>query len=400
MPKARKGDKVAKLNASTKPISGPYPQERDGRRSKGIATSQAKSTVVPLKTLSLSDEILSQIAKPLQPQSLLASDTNNSKPAPSHSPLSRPSKRKKTKATIDDALPVENASSEQESTVEIRHSAFWQECVPSEPTVYSSLIVSITKIADDTRSEGMSLPQPIVFRTLAFLTKAKAPIDASDSFPVSSMLCSASRFRFACRPGPAVDLTEPAKYSNVRSYTLKLMTIMSRLQKFEIPEAEMPYLFLPVKHDLSDTTDILDAQTTIDWTEVNTFAVKDGRMLERDEVADVNRLQRIVNDGLWSYHYTDVSARFEVVALREDLRALSEVDSVDGDKQTICSLQPRKWKEALEAQQVDVWDDQPIFELEPSWDLHAMLRPTSSLRTRCKSTTLPYPIRCLNEQQT
>lgn len=390
MPKARKGDEVSKSNAVTKPISGPYPQQRHGIRSHGTATHHVKSTVRAPKTLSLSEEILSQIAKPVQPQSLVASDSNNIKSPSLRSPSSRPGKRKKTKASVDDALPVDNAPSEQESTVEIKHSAFWQTCVPSEPAVYSSLIVNITKIVDDTNSTTMSsLPQPIVFRTLAFLTKVKAPIDASDRFPVSSMLCSASRFKFECQPSNDVDLTDPAKYSSVRIYTLKLMTMMSRLQKFEIPEAEMPYLLLPVKHNPPDTGDMLNTEATIDWEEVNAFATEDGRMLERDEVADVNRLQRIVNDGLWSYHYTDVSARFEVVALRRDLRASSEVVFPKGDKQTIHSLQPRKWKEALEAQGDDVWDDQPVFELEPSWDLHAMLRPTSSLRTRCKSRCRP-----------
>lgn len=160
------------------------------------------------------------------------------------------------------------------------------------------------------------------------------------------------------------------------------MTIIARLPALQIAESDMPYLLLPLKHGLA-SIDTFEAKSIIDWEEVDAFATEQGRMLEREEVVDANRLQRIVDDGLFSYHHTDVSARFEVVAIRKDLRASSVVEGPNGED-SILTLQPRKWRDAFEDRQGEIWASQPVFELETAWDLHTMIRPAGSLRTKCE----------------
>lgn len=158
---------------------------------------------------------------------------------------------------------------------------------------------------------------------------------------------------------------------------------MARIPALPIAESEMPYLLVPVRHEIAGISDGLDAEATIDWEEVDAFANGQGRMLQRDEVADANRLKHIVDDGLFSYHHTDVSARFEVVALRTDLH-VSSISEKTSEEESILASQPRKWRE----QQGELWDSQPVFEIATAWDLHAMLRPASSLRTTRKSMDL------------
>jgi hypothetical protein len=384
MPKAGKAMVPGKPELSTRSLGDPAIRH---------TTTRDNKSAEPMHPLSLSEEILRRVSKPVAPQSPQTPTPGSSSPTitKAGSSQKRPKKRSRDDAADNDAPSPKRANNDQQSKVELNHASFWQQCVPAAPAVYSSIIVDIEWQRDEKTPRTPT--KPMVFRRLCFLTKIKAPIESTDPFPVAKVLCSVSRFGFKSRSGPAVDLTDSRRFSNARDYTRKLMAIMARLPALQIAESDMPYLLMPLKHGLAENDDMLDEQSIIDWGEVNAFATGHGRMLERDEVVDANRLKHIVDDGLFSYHPTDVSARFEVVALRKDLQHSSLVEGPSGEE-SILALQPRKWREALEQHQGEIWDTQPIFELETAWDLHTMLRPAGSLRTRCELTVIcssPHP---------
>lgn len=397
MPKARQNRTTGSAGPTAQPHSNPPRNDgnlsiRPHRSRNGTDIANNDLTADMPKPISLSEEILRQMtgtAAPL-PSQTPTFQVNDGDKAGASSSQKQSKKRSRDGPSDDESSSKRPMPGDQQSTYELKHAHFWQQCLPATPAVYSSIIVDITKVMDE-RSLRVVLSKPIVFRRLCFLTRHKAPVDPTDPFPVATTVSSVSRFAFQCRPGPEVNLTDSRRYANVRDYTRKLMTIMARNPALPIAESEMPYLLVPVRHEIDASTDGLDAEAIIDWEEVDAFANGQGRMLQRDEVADADRLKRIVDDGLFSYHHTDVSARFEVVALRTDLHAYSTPEKTSEDE-NILAAQPRKWREKQDV----LWDSQPVFEVATAWDLHTMLRPASSLRTTRESVDLLFIFsRCL-----
>ncbi|KAJ9100744.1 hypothetical protein QFC19_005483 [Naganishia cerealis] len=281
------------------------------------------------------------------------------------------------------------------TTVQVKHAEFWRTCLPSEPSIYSSLLVDIGNANDKqiTADGSTSASNPIRYRTLCFLTKKTVPIESTDTLPIFNpplAYPSAPRYTFNCRAGPSIDLTNPADHSRVRHYTIKMMQIMAKDPKFMLSEADMPYLIVPVSH--SHTADLDQSPgDSIAWEEVHAFAAADGRMLERDEVADEIRLKAIVDDGLLGYYHTDGSARFQILGLCHDLCPSSKLVSDGGSEYSIISIQPKRWKETLASRGEELWEDQPVFEVETAYDLHQMARPASSLRSHCRCKSIRHP---------
>ncbi|KAJ9101189.1 hypothetical protein QFC21_003408 [Naganishia friedmannii] len=370
-------------NAST-----PY-QRPEPRANRDIDTQQETNTCT-LPILSLSEAILAQISAPLaakheSPAEHAVGQTTSTR---TETPRSGRSGRRPP-GTIPLASSTPDAA-EENNEFQVKHAKYWQKCAPLKRRVYASMIVDIENINDKTGQPSSSLtPKPIKYRTLCFLTKRPIPIDsAMDALPIFNPplpYLLAPRYSFKCRPGPPVDLTNSTDFNKIRQYTLNLMKIMAKQATFELSKSEMAYLILPISHNNAETGPDQTPETSIAWEEVDAFAAAEGRMLERQELADEIRLKALVDDGLFGYYHTESSTRFQVVGVRRDLcpsSVLEAVNSSDGSNGTIMSVQPRKWRDAFAARMEDVWEDQPIFEVETAYELSLGTRPVSSLRSR------------------
>ncbi|KAJ9118725.1 hypothetical protein QFC22_003946 [Naganishia vaughanmartiniae] len=399
MPKQHKETRKDRLqNAST-----PYQRQELGAKH-DAGTQQEKSAPTP-HVGSVSNDILALILQPsaAAPQSNPIHPSLPLRPA-FDAPLETPrsSRRKKKTGGISHAAPLHQDDLE-ENEVPVKHAKYWNKCVPIKRRLFASLIVDIENINDKHDAAGQSsattTSNPIRYRTLCFLTKKPIPIRTdTDTLPVFNPplpYVLAPRYSFKCQPGPPVDLTGFENFTKVRQYTNNLMKIMAKETTFELPKSDMPYLILPILHNNAKTTADHAAEDSIDWEEVNAFAAAEGRPLERQELTDEIRLKALVDDGLFGYHLTDSSTRFQVVGVRSDLCPGSRLEGIDGCRGSvvpIMSVQPRKWRDELESRMEDVWEDQPIFEVETAYDLSQGIRPVSSLRSHCryKACSTPY----------
>jgi hypothetical protein len=386
MPKDQETSRSNRVhNAST-------PYQRQGPPAKHIAGTQQGTNASSSQPGSVSDAILARISGP----SVVAHE--NAADHPAHQ---APSKKGGVKAPQSgprpgkplgmstSAPPFPNPA--EDNVFQVKHAKYWQKCTPLKRRVYASMIVDIKNINDIHEETGESSSplesKPIKYRTLCFLTKKPIPIDtATDTLPMFNPplpYLLAPRYGFNCRPGPPVDLTNSVDFKKVRQYTINLMKIMAKQATFDLPKSDMAYLILPISPTAQTGSD-RPLEDSIEWEEINAFAATEGRMLSSQDLADEIRLNALVDDGLFGYYPTESSTRFQVVGVRRDLCPSSELEAVEGPSGSIMSLQPRKWREAFESRMEDVWEDQPIFEVETAYDLSQGTRPVSSLRSRCR----------------